>query len=146
MTDTTAHEAATRRLFELAARPGQLKIITSIPSDNRMEIEMGTGGFVKLEPYPLEDPRAWVWHDVVLVEPAPSKPGQFCAYSANYDRARAVIGAEHKITCDVTQGTPEALLRRLREWKLVPLPPPSDAAVLSAEPMKATVTRGRLRA
>lgn len=115
-----------RRLFELAGIPGQLKIVTGIPSEACYEVETGAG-VALLHPYPATDLRAWVWHDVVLVE-GPTHRDQFVAYSANYDAAQ--YGYPAKITCDWTQGQPADLLQALRKWKTAGQP--LEGAVMAA--------------
>lgn len=87
-TDADA-QAALAELRALAKIKGRLKIITNERADKRATAD-------------LSKPSSFVLHDVVRVEPSPSKAGTYQAFSAEGDW---------------TWGYPAALVRRLSEWR-----------------------------
>lgn len=116
--DQEAQVIALAELEALVKVPGALKIITSevIPSmrldrkDARSPVDPATIRAIVDDPNDprgsetavLASPSTFVCHDVIRIEPDPAKDGAYRAYS---------------VEGDWTLGYPEALIRRLRQWR-----------------------------
>lgn len=104
MAELSEREQALAELKALLRVPGALRIITNHPAPEGDRPEGAT-------PY---TPGYFVMHPVERLE-GPDAKGQYRAYSAEYDLSE--MGRREGRGRDVTVGYPEALIRRLQQWR-----------------------------
>lgn len=98
-TKSQADARVVEEMEALVKIPGALKIITNEVRPE-LRVERGNPRAPAKDGVDLRDPRSFVVHDVVRIEPYPPKPGAWAAISEQGD---------------ITIGYPMDLLNRLRE-------------------------------
>lgn len=104
MADQDAQKIALAELEALLKIPGRLRIITNeIQPKMRMAAKDRRSALAEgADPELLKKPSTFVHHNVTRIEPHPTQEGVYLAYSDEGD---------------YTMGYPEALVKRLSDWR-----------------------------